>query len=209
MAAPGAAGARILPSLPSWAWAVLSPEQELNQGLEHYLWARILCGTSSAFPLPAVMSSQGLQLRRWSGIPPLQHTAARCLFRQPRLAINLEQGFEAEIALLKSSLNDGRKSQVCSGIFSQALDQHPAPPTVLRDYKAEAARKSVSRWSFMSHALLGLGSRSHDKNSIASLKFVEEDKQELEVRREPGHQPWSCSSLVQPLWDEFSSLLLT
>lgn len=88
------------------------------------------------------------------------------MFRQPWLAINLKQGFKAEIALLKSSLNNGRKSQVGSGIFSQTLDQHPTTPTVLRDYKAEAARKSVSRWSFMSHALLGLGSRSHDKNSI-------------------------------------------
>lgn len=33
--------------------------------------------------------------------------------------------------------------------------------------------------------------------------------QELEPRREPGHQPWSCSSLVQPLWDELSALNLT
>lgn len=46
------------------------------------------------------------------------------------------------------------------------------------------------------------------------LKFGVGDKQDdalavsWEPRREPDHQPWTCSSLLHRLWDELSSLLV-
>lgn len=70
----------------------------------------------------------------------------------------MSQAFKAEMGLLKSSQSDGGRSQVCSALFNWTLGQHPAPLMVLKDYKAEAARKSVWRQSFMLHGFQGLGS---------------------------------------------------
>lgn len=144
---------------PVWPWECSDPARSWGW---HRVWDRLLCNTSWALPLPAATSSQGPQLCSYctdgEGLLPFNTPQPGSWAGQPWLAANLSQAFKAEMGLLKSSQSNGRRSQICSGLFSQTLGQCPSPPTVLRDYKAEAARKSVWRRSFMSHALLGLGS---------------------------------------------------
>lgn len=142
-----------------WPWECSDPVRSWDS---HRVWDRLLCNTSLVLPLSAVTSSQGPQLCSYctdgEGFLPFNTLQLGGWAGQPWLVANLSQAFKAEMDLLKSSQSNGQRSRVCSGLFSWTLGQCPTPPRVLRDYKAEAAGKSVWRWSFMSHAFLGLGS---------------------------------------------------